>query len=723
MKNRKGAASQLTWVLVTMVIAVVAGILITAGGGKAFAKSFSAVDTRFDDLGDCDLDHVANLFDQCPCTSTQGNSDLKFRGCPVGTQQSSATADKNTCGWYLTNYPDCNMLRNNVFSAGGNKLYASEAEIPCYEQDDKDINIKAAYVPNCEGPFKDVCKKFEDSNQRRCDYISSLVTEVAEGAGKGIKGDWDLQATLSVYRDNEFNNLKKEVTPGESYTYTADLAQVQQNEKFGVKVNLKRIGKDNLPKPFQVSFEICDTNQVNCKPLIVYADWELTTTGSLEFLSSTSEENGKVTFWDGSNPSTFITQGAFLNLGVHGDYCDGEGITTCYVKVIVDSANEYNENDENNNQFGFFVTLTNQYSLQAFSSFRVIDLRKDWDSTDAFTETITRTCPEDKTVSECGQLFMEEDDPGDNNPNAGSYPTTDAPNEACWIFASELDSGIGGGDPDRGAAAFAEGKIISRSISNDFSSTTDWIAPQLSEDDAQGLFINGKWNYPAGDLLCTANIWRQCDEKQKGKKIVLQGNEYTCQDSSWVITSRQDVSKTTEESQLAKLSVITLKNDDDCSEGDKMLSPIPKLSSIDTCLVPKTLEQCRNEWLTENAPQSGFDGSWPISEVQDGGCWVFLKEQDDIDGSDLGAISVPQYTVMPAYEAQALDLSIYANRFVTTPGGEEAKCLITHSGYWYSTLGLICKANKWEICSPPAEGLIIDAGTAKYTCKDYAWVK
>ncbi|MBU1974627.1 MAG: hypothetical protein KKH52_04505 [Nanoarchaeota archaeon] len=81
MSNIKGM-SKLWWILGTALIVVIFVILFGVFQSDSLGKIFGNIGDRLDDLGDCDRDGVANMFDKCPCLPviTSENSDL--RGCP-----------------------------------------------------------------------------------------------------------------------------------------------------------------------------------------------------------------------------------------------------------------------------------------------------------------------------------------------------------------------------------------------------------------------------------------------------------------------------------------------------------------------------------------------------------------------------------------------------------------------------------------------------------------
>ena len=70
------------WIIVTGIIALVAVILILMWFTSSGGRIFGGVGNQLDQLGDCDNDNAANMFDQCPCIPAGAREDPQNAGCP-----------------------------------------------------------------------------------------------------------------------------------------------------------------------------------------------------------------------------------------------------------------------------------------------------------------------------------------------------------------------------------------------------------------------------------------------------------------------------------------------------------------------------------------------------------------------------------------------------------------------------------------------------------------
>ena len=80
-----------------MVLAIIAVVVVTfviiwfKGGGE---KAFGNLGDKIGSLGDCDGDHVSDMFDKCPC-DTFATESKDFSGCEdKTTKEQVKTADK-----------------------------------------------------------------------------------------------------------------------------------------------------------------------------------------------------------------------------------------------------------------------------------------------------------------------------------------------------------------------------------------------------------------------------------------------------------------------------------------------------------------------------------------------------------------------------------------------------------------------------------------------------
>lgn len=95
--KRGDAGSNMFWILAMIGLAILVMIIIAVGSSGKLGQLFGGLGKQIEDLGDCDKDRVANMFDQCPCKSTEGVEDDTYRGCPKGITEAEAKADKQSC--------------------------------------------------------------------------------------------------------------------------------------------------------------------------------------------------------------------------------------------------------------------------------------------------------------------------------------------------------------------------------------------------------------------------------------------------------------------------------------------------------------------------------------------------------------------------------------------------------------------------------------------------
>jgi uncharacterized protein (UPF0333 family) len=73
----KKGQSQMFWILMVAVIAIIVGVFIILWFKGSGSKAFGSIDDTIDTFGDCDKDDVANYFDDCPCDA----GITEFDGC------------------------------------------------------------------------------------------------------------------------------------------------------------------------------------------------------------------------------------------------------------------------------------------------------------------------------------------------------------------------------------------------------------------------------------------------------------------------------------------------------------------------------------------------------------------------------------------------------------------------------------------------------------------
>jgi len=80
----------LTWQqLALAIIALMVVVMVIWWFQKAGSKGIGGIGEKIDDLGDCDNDQVANMFDKCPCDPV-GNNPL-LDGCPDNVKDDKDT--------------------------------------------------------------------------------------------------------------------------------------------------------------------------------------------------------------------------------------------------------------------------------------------------------------------------------------------------------------------------------------------------------------------------------------------------------------------------------------------------------------------------------------------------------------------------------------------------------------------------------------------------------
>jgi len=78
---KKGYA-QLWWIIAAAVIALLVIIFLLVWVKGSGEKAFGSVDNSIAGLSDCDKDHVADIFDRCPCDPSIQENLASGQECP-----------------------------------------------------------------------------------------------------------------------------------------------------------------------------------------------------------------------------------------------------------------------------------------------------------------------------------------------------------------------------------------------------------------------------------------------------------------------------------------------------------------------------------------------------------------------------------------------------------------------------------------------------------------
>lgn len=91
--NSKKGDSQMWWIIVGAILAILVAIFIVIWFSGSGNKAFGGVNKNLDSLGDYDSDKVSNFQDKCPCTAALLDSEKGLVGCPRGTTEKQAIED------------------------------------------------------------------------------------------------------------------------------------------------------------------------------------------------------------------------------------------------------------------------------------------------------------------------------------------------------------------------------------------------------------------------------------------------------------------------------------------------------------------------------------------------------------------------------------------------------------------------------------------------------
>ena len=90
----KKGSSETWWYLVAAILAILVVVVVAIWFTKSGEKGFSSVEDQIDGFADFDYDDVANFLDKCPCTPVGISEDDKLSGCPLGTNEETASAEQ-----------------------------------------------------------------------------------------------------------------------------------------------------------------------------------------------------------------------------------------------------------------------------------------------------------------------------------------------------------------------------------------------------------------------------------------------------------------------------------------------------------------------------------------------------------------------------------------------------------------------------------------------------
>ena len=198
MINKKGfTMEELVKILIPVLVFIIIGFVIFV----KYNPLGTQVGSIIDELGDCDRDRVANMFDKCPCLTTGGEEETSLRGCPKGTTPAQSEENIRTCSQF-------------VDAVTGESL----GKMIC--------------------PDGMVCST-------RCDYIEGTVVVVEEvEEAKGVPTNGNLKITEL--------KINAESKPSHSF-------DLQQGKYQQVLVSLKYIndGIEEINYPFYIRFRTC----------------------------------------------------------------------------------------------------------------------------------------------------------------------------------------------------------------------------------------------------------------------------------------------------------------------------------------------------------------------------------------------------------------------------------------------------------------------------------
>src|SRR3989344_1398574 len=487
-RNKKG---DINIEMVLVILAVIALFVLMGVPEKLKSLISDFAGDVEEAFADCDLDGIENKIDRCPCLSTLGDSEKEpnLIGCPVPTTTLIADNDRKTCTTY---------------------------EIS-------------------DGKYSEKCDKDNPKDcKTRCDDVHGKST-IVEDRRPGIETDGDLTVEVKKFLTLENSALSPYVSYNEHPPERrVEFDLVDNNQIWGTVNNLptgshitvpiqlavKNGGSGTISHNFAVQVFICDEVKSNCLAK-----------GSLP-ITEELKHNQEI-------PISFN-----LVIGNNGDYCDGEGTRSCYVKIKVDSDEKGNgilsETNEKNNEVFILARLVGQTNIETFPLYQimaVIDDGSDGDMIDeygycqgdsdtnkALREVAGRgsTDPLADYFSLCLQQFTQKWESTD-----GEFPKEVASAGNCWVFAVEADDAD---DDDIGAAPVAQGERIEYG-------TTKTITPAggliQDPDNKISTVFEKPWSSNKGGLICKKDWWHRCDSAHKGNVLMINEQRFVCNNQNW----------------------------------------------------------------------------------------------------------------------------------------------------------------------------------------------
>ncbi|HLD72098.1 MAG TPA: hypothetical protein VJA23_00785 [Candidatus Nanoarchaeia archaeon] len=366
------------------------------------------------------------------------------------------------------------------------------------------------FVPKCDQDDEDLC-------MTKCDKVNGELPDLPESAGKGIAGNYDLgikEFSLSVAAESK---------PLVNNQLDLDL-KGEEKAELTLEPTIINYGADAANLPFYLGLKICSSkNKKECTSATLTSGTSGNKAWSLKNL--------------GAGESKKLEKQTF-QIGL-GDYCDGQGDTGCFVKIVVDSENNLAETEEFNNEKSFFLVLSNKKMKEGtFTKYKTIELVLDADG-DATPQDspISQMCP-----GYIGQKSDSDgfgcDSAGFEAPNfaynceSGEFPSEKepfSPGKGCLLVVSEEDEM----DYDCGYAGAENGVIIDRLTPNKI---TSFKTPFLNTDGTDAAnALTYKWKaLESGSLLCNADQWHLCDTKANFQSVIINEVSFICKEKRWI---------------------------------------------------------------------------------------------------------------------------------------------------------------------------------------------
>ncbi len=438
----KKASTQLWWILASAVIAFILVFFFI----PFIQRAITPLGQAFDELGDCDKDHVNNFRDQCPCLSTKGVESEKLPGCPVTTTKEKSEQDKKEC-----------------------KMFVSKEDA-------------TKYVETCDQDDKSKCTI-------KCNQVQQDATEVPESSGKGVAGNWDV-----TFGQIKYSDKKGEVAVKNGrldFDLKVDASTKQEYLSLTIEPSIKNIRSQAIGNDFIISVEICDANKQKCAPLKTKSGTKSSKAWIVNGLEADNKEK--------TLPKMEFIVGK-------GDYCDGEGDTSCYLKLTVDAAFNLAEHDEFNNEESVFLSLKNKgfnpYDFKKHQLEAIVDDNSEGESIDKYYSNLEELRVSGKLDKDIPTMY----------PAAGN----------CWVIGKDEDPAF----DNYGAIIIPQGVIISNLKSKK-------LIPTIGEPfgDVNGIAALQEYLWKAdskGSLLCKENHWLLCDSAAADKIVEVNNKKFRC---------------------------------------------------------------------------------------------------------------------------------------------------------------------------------------------------